>query len=109
MHLVGFTVEVKFIFYTYILISWTIIKLDDLGWAGHGIGKADEMISKKVLKGKFRNRRPVGKTRTRCKDVVTRDTAHILGIRGWGRRAEGREEWMRLLGEARVKKGAAAS
>jgi len=55
----SFTIEVNLIFYTNILISWTIIKLEDLGCAGHGIGKADEMISKKVLKGKFRNRRPV--------------------------------------------------
>lgn len=96
----------RFIFHTNILISWTIIKLEDVGWVGHGIGKAHEMISKKVLKGKFRNRRPVGKTGTRWKDVVRSDTTHTLGIRGLGRRAEGREEWIRLLREARAQKGA---
>jgi len=53
VHLVGFTIEVKFIFCTNILISWTIVKLEYLGWAGHCIGKADEVISKNFLMGSF--------------------------------------------------------
>jgi hypothetical protein len=72
----GFLDEmVKFMFYTNIKISWTILKLGDLGWVGHGMGMADEMISKKVLNTKFHNR-PVGKPRTRWKDVVRWETAH---------------------------------
>ena len=72
----GFLDEiVKFIFYKNIKISWTVLKLRNLGWVGHGIGMADEMLSKKVLNTKFHNR-PVGKPRTRWKDVVRRDTAH---------------------------------
>jgi hypothetical protein len=42
----------------------------------------DERIPGKVLNGKFRDTRPVGKPRTRWKDVVRRDTAQIVGIIG---------------------------
>jgi hypothetical protein len=47
----------------------------------------------------------VGKPRTRWEEVVRRDTTQILGMRGWRRGAEEREEWRRLLREARVQKG----
>jgi hypothetical protein len=60
---------------------------------------------KKVINGKFHNTRPVGKPRRRWEDVVRRDTSQILGIRGYRSRAERREEWMRLLREARAQKG----
>jgi len=47
--------------------------------------------------GNFINRRPVGKPRTRWKNIVRRDTAQILGIEGWRRQASDTEEWRRLL------------
>jgi hypothetical protein len=47
----------------------------------------------------------VGKPRTRWDDVIRRDTSQILGIRGWKRRVEEREEWRRLLREGRAQKG----
>jgi len=46
----------------------------------------------------------VGKSRTRWEKVVWRDTSQIQGIRERRRRAEVREEWRRLLMEARAKK-----
>jgi hypothetical protein len=51
----------------------------------------DGKIPKKVLNGEFHNTRQVGKPRTRWEDVVRRDTPEILGIRGWRRLAEDRE------------------
>jgi hypothetical protein len=65
----------------------------------------EEIIPQKVIDGKFHKRRPVGKPRTRWKDVVRRDTSEFLGIRGWRRRAEDGGEWRRLLKEARTQKG----
>ena len=65
----------------------------------------DETIPKTVLDGKFHNRRPMGKPRTRWKDVVRRNTSQILGIRGWRRQSEDRKEWWRLLMEAGNQKG----
>jgi hypothetical protein len=49
--------------------------------------------------------RTVGKPGTRGEDVVRRDTSQILGIRGWMRRAEVREERRHLLRDARAQKG----
>jgi hypothetical protein len=60
---------------------------------------------KKVLNGKFHNTRPVGRPRTKWADVVQRDTLQILGIRGWRRRAENRDEWRHLLRDAKARKG----
>jgi len=37
--------------------------------------------------------------------VVQRDALQLLMIRGWRRRAENRDEWMRLLREAKARKG----
>jgi hypothetical protein len=65
----------------------------------------DERILNKVLNGKFHNTRPVGKPSTRWKDVARRNISQIIGIRGWRRRAEGREEWRRFPREARAHKG----
>ena len=81
------------------------IKIRRLGRAGCIIRMENERIKKKVLNGEFRNTRPVGKPRTRWEEVVRRDTTQILGMRGWRRGAEEREEWRRLLREARVQKG----
>ena len=51
---------------------------------GHIIRMEDECIPKKrVLNGKFHNKRPVGKPRTKWEDVFWRDTSQILGLRGW--------------------------
>jgi len=47
----------------------------------------------------------VEKPRKRWEDVVRRDTTQTLGMRGWRRQAEDREEWRRPLREVRVQKG----
>jgi len=58
----------------------------------------------KVLNGKFHNLKPVGKPSTICEDVIWRKTSQILGIQGWRRRAEDREEWRHLLRKPRAQK-----
>jgi hypothetical protein len=59
----------------------------------------ETQIQQTFLMGNFINRRPVGKPRTRWKNIVRRDTAQILGIEGWRRQASDTEEWRRLLRE----------
>jgi hypothetical protein len=41
----------------------------------------------------------VGRPRNRWADVVQRDTLQLLGVRGWRRRAENRDEWRHALRE----------
>jgi len=50
----------------------------------------------------------VGRPRTRWADVVQRDALQLLGIRGWRRRAENRDEWRHLMREVKVSEGAVA-
>jgi len=76
-----------------------------LEWAGHIIRMEEERIPKKVLNGNFHTTRPVGRPRTRWADVVQRDVLQLLGTRGWRRRAANRDEWRRLMREAKTQKG----
>jgi hypothetical protein len=64
----------------------------------------EEGIPKKVLNVNVHNTRPVGRPRNRWADVVQREL-QLLGIRGWRRRAANRDEWRRLMGEAKARKG----
>jgi hypothetical protein len=82
------------------------IKIRRLEWVGHIIRTEEERIPKKVLNGNFHTTRPVGRPRTRWADVVKRDALQLLGIRGWRRRAANRDEWRRLMGEAKGPEGA---
>jgi hypothetical protein len=81
------------------------IKIRRLEWAGHIIRMEEERIPKKVLNGNFHTTRPVGKPRARWADVVQRDALQLLGIRRWKRRAANRDEWRRLMREAKARKG----
>jgi hypothetical protein len=61
-------------------------------------------FQKKVLNGNFHTNRSVGRPRTRWAEVVQRDALQLLGIRGWKRRVENRDEWRRLMREAKTRK-----
>jgi len=60
------------------------------------------------FKGGFRQKllhhETSGKTKNQMGDVVQRDVLQVLGIRGWRRRDENRDEWRRLMGEAKARK-----
>jgi hypothetical protein len=77
------------------------IKIRRLEWAHHIIRMEEERIPKKVLNGNFHTSRP----RNRWAVVVQRDALQLLGIRGWRRRAANRDEWRRLMREAKARKG----
>src|SRR5215475_9838178 len=81
------------------------IKIRRLEWAGHIIRMEEERIPKKVQNRNFHTTRRVGRPRTRWTDVVQRDALKLLGIRGWRRRAANRDEWRRLVREAKARKG----
>ena len=81
------------------------IKIGILGWAGHIIRMEEERIPKKVLNGNLHTTRPLGRPRNRWANVVQRDAFQLLGIRGWRRRDENKDEWRRLMREAKARKG----
>jgi hypothetical protein len=72
-----------------------------LGWTGHVISTEEDRIPKKLLNRKFHNTRTVENPKTRWEDVFQRDELQILGTRGWRRQAGDREQWRRVLREAR--------
>ena len=65
----------------------------------------EERIPKRILSGNFYTTKPVGRPRNRWADVVQSDALQLLGIRGWRRRAENRDEWRRLVREAKGRMG----
>ena len=65
----------------------------------------ERIPKKKVLNGNFYTTRPMGRPRTRWADVVWRDALQLLGVRGWRRRAENRDEWRCLVGKTKAWKG----
>jgi hypothetical protein len=81
------------------------IKIRRLEWAGHIIRMEEERIGKKVLNGGFHTTRTVGRPRFRWADVVQRDALQLLRTRGWRRRGANRDEWRRLVREAKAWKG----
>jgi len=81
------------------------IKFRRLGCAGHIIRMEEQRIPKKVLNGNFHTVRPVGRPRTRWMDVVQRDARQLLGTGGWRSKAANRDEWRRLMREAKARKG----
>ena len=76
-----------------------------LRWAGHIVRMEEERIPKKGLRANFYTTRSVGSPRTRWADVVRTDALKLLGIGGWRRRAENRDECRRLMKEAKARKG----
>jgi hypothetical protein len=83
-------------------------KLRRLRWASHLHRMGNEKMPKKILGGKFYDKRPAGRLRGKWEDAVRRDVSQILGIRGRRRKAEDREEWRRRLKEAKAQYGAVA-
>jgi hypothetical protein len=82
------------------------IKIRRLELAGYIIRMKEKRIpKKKILNRNFHTTRPVGRPRTRWVYVVQRDALQLLGIRGWRRRAANRDEWSRLMREAKARKG----
>ena len=81
------------------------IKIRRIKWVGHIIRIEEERIPKKVLNRNFHTTRPVGRPWTRWADVVQRDALQLPGIRGWRRRVANKDEWRRLMREAKAQKG----
>jgi hypothetical protein len=74
--------------------------LELLKWAGHVTRMEDCHITKKILGGSFRGKRPVGSHRSGWEDNVQKDTVSLLHIQNWKLVAQSRENWRKKAGEA---------
>lgn len=72
-----------------------------LQWAGHVERAPDNRTIKKLSRGKPEGRRNVGRPRKRWLDEVEGDLRK-MGVRGWRSKAGDREEWRKIVKEAKV-------
>ncbi|PSN43615.1 hypothetical protein C0J52_16375 [Blattella germanica] len=80
------------------------IKQERIRWAGHVQRMSDTRTAKKIFIGKLEGRRRRGRPRKRWIDDVEEDLRK-MGVRCWRRKAEDRDEWRRIIKEAKVLHG----
>jgi hypothetical protein len=80
------------------------VKKRGLPYLGHVVRMEEDGVPKKILDQHPGGRRKPGRLRKRWLDDVTNDL-EVLGIRDCRRRALGRKEWVKSVGEARVLHG----
>jgi hypothetical protein len=80
------------------------IKLSRLRWAGNVMRLNDNGPTKKVLMSQPGESRTRGRPKLRWEDLVTEDAARA-GWRNWKRTAHIREDWQKLLKEAKAHPG----
>jgi hypothetical protein len=75
-----------------------------LRWLGHMERMSDNRSTKKLYSNKPEGLRLVERPRKRCLDEVEQNLKQ-MGVRGWRRRAQNRDEWRSILKEAKVLHG----
>jgi hypothetical protein len=80
------------------------IKKGRIRWAGHVQRMPETRSVKKVLLGKPDGRRRIGRPRKRWLDDLEEDLRK-LGVKGWRRKAEDREEWRHVVKKAEALHG----
>lgn len=78
------------------------IKARRLEWLGHIIRMDDSRIPKKILNSKPEGKRNVGRQKLRWLDGVEEDL-RTLGVRRWRQKAQLRQEWTKILREAKAR------
>jgi hypothetical protein len=78
-----------------------IIRIGRLRWAGHVTRMEENSMPRRLMYIQPEGPIKVGRPRDRWRDDVGKD-ATMLGIRSWWARAVNREEWRKLLEEAKT-------
>jgi hypothetical protein len=82
----------------------TEVKSMRLRWLGHIDRMSNDRSTKKLYNNKPEGLTLVGRPRKRWLDEVEQDLKQ-MGVRGWKRRAQNRDEWRSTLREAKVLHG----
>jgi hypothetical protein len=78
-----------------------VIRIARLRWAGHVARMDEKCMSRRLMYLQPKGLRKVGRPRDRWRDDVGND-ARMLGLRSWWATALNREEWRKLLTEAKT-------
>jgi hypothetical protein len=78
-----------------------LIRIARLRWAGHVERMDENCMSRRLMYVQPEGLRKVGRPRARWRDYVGED-ARMLGLRSWWATAMNREDWRKLLKEAKT-------
>jgi hypothetical protein len=80
------------------------VKARRISWVGHVERMEDSRMPKTVMRAKIYTRRKRGRPKVRWLDDVQEDLRQI-GIEGWRRIAQDRDQWRRTAQEAKAHEG----
>jgi hypothetical protein len=79
------------------------VKARRISWIGH-VERRDSRMPKRVMREKIYTRRKRGRPKVRWLDDVQKDLRE-MGIEGCRRKAQDRDQWMRIAQEAKAHVG----
>jgi hypothetical protein len=82
----------------------TFVKSQRLAWLGRVERMEEERMSRKLLHGKMEGRRRRGRPRKRWLHDLQEDL-RVMQVGMWWEKAQGKEEWRRIVGEAEAHLG----
>jgi hypothetical protein len=80
------------------------VKARRISWIGHVERMEDGRMPKRVMREKIYSRRERGRPKVRWLDDVE-ENLREMGIEGWRRKAQDRDQWRRIAQEAKADVG----
>jgi hypothetical protein len=81
------------------------VKARRISWVGHVERMEDSRMPKRVMRENIYTRRKRGKLKVRWLDDVQEDLLREMGIEGWRRKAQDRDQWRQIAQEAKAHVG----